>query len=419
MKPTLFIPPAIALVAVGGWLANQRQSIESLEKESTLLRLLIAAIHVAGSDPDAAKSTSEKGAKDKLRLDWKKIAQQFADGQRGGGMGDMRSMIRFQQQMQAMSKEELVAALDEIAGLDLTAEVRETLESTLLGRLIEKDPEFALICFSDRLRSSLQNSSGMLTWQLNEAFQKWADKDLGKATAWFDQQIAASTFDSKALDGKSQSRLQFERSLISRLLGKDPTAAASRMAGLPEDQRGDLARDLSSSVKEADQRAFADLVRGQVPAKEQAETLADQAYDVAIFGGYSKVDEYLKRIDATPEELTACVEKAAQTKFQSHQKKATREDFDVMRTWVSAQAPESLGKSTGRALGFAMQGNQKMDFAEAADLAVQYNTATGNDEVLGAFLESAAARRNKEQARTLAEQIVDAKLREKILKRLK
>jgi hypothetical protein len=419
LKFTLFIPPAIALVAVGGWLANQRQSIESLEKESTLLRLLIAAIHVAGSDPDAAKSTSEKGAKDKLRLDWKKIAQQFADGQRGGGMGDMRSMIRFQQQMQAMSKEELVAALDEIAGLGLTAEVRETLESTLLGRLIEKDPEFALICFSDRLRSSLQNSSGMLTWQLNEAFQKWADKDLGKATAWFDQQIAASTFDSKALDGKSQSRLQFERSLISRLLGKDPTAAASRMAGLPEDQRGDLARDLSSSVKEADQRAFADLVHGQVPVKKQAEALAEQASTIVRNGDYSKVDEYLKRIDATPEERTACVEKAVRSIFRSDQKKATREDFDAMWTWVSAQAHESLGKMTGNALANAAQGNQIMDFTEAAALAVQYNAATGNDEALDTFLWSEAARQNKEQARALAEQIVDDQRRAQILKRLK
>lgn len=411
MKPTLFIPPAIALVAVGGWLANQRQSIESLEQEGTLLRQRIAAIQAAGSDPEAAKGTSGKDAKHRSRLDWKKIGLELAEVRRGGGM---RSMIRFQQQVQAMSKEELVAALDEIAGLDLTTEARQTLESTLIGQLAEKDPEFAL----NHLRDHLQDSPGMVPWQLGQTFQKWADKDLGKATAWFDQQIAAGTFDSKALDGKSESRIQFEGKLIGMLLGKDPTAAASRMAGLPEDQRGDLAQNLGGSVKEAYQRAFADLVRGQVPANEQAETLGHQAYDVAIFGGYSKMDEYLKRIDATPEELTACVEKAAQTKFQSHQKKATREDFDAMRTWISAQAPESLGKSTGRALGYAMQGNQKMDFAEAADLAVQYNAATGNDEVLGTFLESAAARQNKKQARALAEQIVDAKLREKILKRL-
>lgn len=414
LKPKLFIPPAIALVAVGGWLANQHQSIESLEQESTLLRQRLAAIHSAGSDSDAAKGASGKGTRDKSRPDWEKLGQQFADGQWGSGMGDMRSMIRFQQQVQAMSKEELVAALDEIAGLNLTAEARQALESALLGLLIEKGPELALTRFSDRL----QNSSDMVTWQLGKAFQKLADKDLGKATAWFDQQIAAGTFDSKALDGKSESRLQFEGKLVGMLLGKDPTAAARRMAGLPEDQRGELAQGLSDSVKEADQRAFADLVRGQVPAKEQAETLADQAYDVAIFGGYSKVDEYLKRIDATPEELTACVEKAAESKFQNYQKKATREDLDAMRTWVSTQAPESLGKSTGRALGFAMQGNQKMDFAEAADLAVQYNTTTGNDEVLGTFLKSGAARQNKEQARALAEQIVDEKLRAQILKRL-
>ena len=381
------------------------------------MRQRIAAIHAAGSGPDTAKGTSGKGAKDKSRLDWKKLGQQFADRQRGGGMGDMRSLIRLQQQVQAMSKEELVAALDEIAGLDLTAEARQMLESTLFGRLIEKDPEFALTRFSDRLQNS-PNSFGMVTWQLSQAFQKWADKDLGKATAWFDQQIAAGTFDSKALDGKSQSRHQFEGQLIGMLLSKDPTAAASRMAGLPEVQRGELARGLSYSVKEADQRAFADLVRGQVPAKEQAQALAQQASNMVRNDGYSKVDEYLKRIDATPEERTACVERAVESKFQSNQKKATREDFDAMRTWVSAQAPESLGKTTGNALANAMLANQKMNFAEAADLAVQYNTATGNDEVLGTFLESWAASENKEQARALAEQIVDDQRRAKILKQL-
>jgi hypothetical protein len=190
------------------------------------------------------------------------------------------------------------------------------------------------------------------------------------------------------------------------------------MAGLPEDQRGDLARDLSSSVKEADQRAFADLVHGQVPVKKQAEALAEQASTIVRNGDYSKVDEYLKRIDATPEERTACVEKAVRSIFRSDQKKATREDFDAMWTWVSAQAHESLGKMTGNALANAAQGNQIMDFTEAAALAVQYNAATGNDEALDTFLWSEAARQNKEQARALAEQIVDDQRRAQILKHL-
>jgi hypothetical protein len=34
-------------------------------------------------------------------------------------MGDMRTMMRFQQRLQAMTQEELVAALDEIGALDL------------------------------------------------------------------------------------------------------------------------------------------------------------------------------------------------------------------------------------------------------------------------------------------------------------
>jgi hypothetical protein len=60
-----------------------------------------------------------------------------------------------------------------------------------------------------------------------------------------------------------------------------------------------------------------------------------------------------------------------------------------------------------------------MEFSEAAELAVQYNDASGNDDVLSTFLDRGPARQNKEQARLLAEKISDPKRREEILKSLK
>ena len=90
-----------------------------------------------------------------------------------------------------------------------------------------------------------------------------------------------------------------------------------------------------------------------------------------------------------------------------------------MRGWVSAQAPESTGTITGKALANASKNGGKMKFSEAADLALEYNTTTGNDEVLASFLDEWPARQNKEQARILAEKISDPKRREAILKKLK
>ncbi len=420
MKIITILSPLVALAIAGIWLSSQRQAISTLEQKSTILQKAIASRSSASgaSSPSTKATSTTKAEKDKEPLDWKKIAAQFAEMQRSGGMGNMRIMIKFQQRLQEMSKEKLVTALDEIAAHDLPKESRDMLEQILIGQLAQKDPEFALTKFIDRI----QAGDSSMSWQLASAMQEWAKKAPEKAMTWFDQQIAAGKFDSKSLDGKSRTRLQFEGNLINTLLSSDPEAAGRRLAGLPEEQRNEaLTQGSFQPLKEEDQAAFAKLVRDQLPETSQAETLAQKASSLARNENYSKVTEFLERIKATPAERTACVEQAAESKLQNaaYQKKITREDLDSMRGWVSAQAPESTGTITGKALANASQNGGKMKFSEAADLALEYNTATGNDEVLASFLNEWPARQNKEQARILAEKISDPKRREEILKKLK
>ena len=91
-----------------------------------------------------------------------------------------------------------------------------------------------------------------------------------------------------------------------------------------------------------------------------------------------------------------------------------------MREWVTAQAPESTGRTTGSVLANSLRVSHKLEFSEAAELAVQYYDASNNDDVLYSFLSNAwwDARRNKEQARILAGKISDTKRREEILQNL-
>jgi hypothetical protein len=418
LKPISFIPPVVALVIAGGWLASQHQSITRLEQESSILRKSMAARSSGAEDdsPGAKKALSAKAAKDKEPLDWKKIAAQFAEMRESGGMGNMRTNMRFHQRLRAMTKEELFAALDQIAALDLPAESRAWLEQILIEALDQKDPELALTRFIDRI----QDRNSGVAWLLSSNYQEWANKDPAKAAAWFDQQIAAGKFDSKSLDGESRSRKRFEGALINVLLASDPDAAERRLGAIPEDQRSEvLSRYHFQSLKEKSLLAFAKLVRSQVPADEQADTLAQQASRLVSREGYSKVTEYLDRIEATPAERAKCAEEAAESKLRNQDgKKVTRENLDEMREWVTTQAPEALASITGKTLGNAMQGDHKMEFSEAADLALQYNQISGNDDVLTNFLESWPARENKEQARALAEKITDEKRREEILKDL-
>ena len=90
--------------------------------------------------------------------------------------------------MKLMTREELLAALDEVATLDLTDNARGMLEQMLIGPLIEKAPELVLTRFID----CLQDARSGLKWHLPNALREWAKNDPAKADAWFDQQIAAA-----------------------------------------------------------------------------------------------------------------------------------------------------------------------------------------------------------------------------------
>lgn len=420
LKPKFIIPPVLALVVVSGWIGSERRKIFTLESESAvLMERLSSGSADSGAGNSSSKGTSpDKHTKDKEPIDWKKVAAQMAEARGDDGIGDMRTMIRLQQRLQAMSKEELVSALDEIAALEMSDEARQKLEQMLIGLLCQKDPEFALTRYIDRAA----DDHGMMSWQLSNAMKEWMKKEPENAVAWFDQQIAAGKFASKSLDGKSQSRMQFEGMVIGSLISTDPAAAAARLNRLPTDQRADVLRNnTGNSIKEEDQLAFANLVREQLPEKEQAQALARQVSLTASREGYAEITAYLERIKATPAERAACVEQAADSKIQfiSQNKKITREDIDSLRDWATAQSPDTLDQVTGRALALSVQSNKSLDFSEAAALASQYHNASGNDDVLVSFLSKGGSGDHQEEARLLAEKISDPKRREEILNRFK
>lgn len=420
MKPTSVIPPAVALILVGSWVVPQRISMAVLENECVRLRTTI----VAATSPSSARTPAHDPLATRRKvIEWTNLAARFpsnpmmSGGNVFGALPDPRVAMRFRQRMEAMSAGEIIATLDEIAALDLPADAHSNLEWTLFDSLARKDPALALKLIEDRAGTG----SFLYSHLISATLQAWALKDSVAAGAWFDRQIAAGTFASKALNGVSDSRQMLESALIAVLLSSAPDAAARRLAALPEDQRGSVLRMYSlTTVPEENQVAHAQLIRAQVPTKDQAGTIAAQARFLFNPGDYSSVTAYLDRIDATPGERAACASMAGQDMNpRSGSNHVTREDIDGLREWVGNQAPDLVATVTGKALGDAAQGNRKMEFQTAADLAVEYSVASGNDEVLAAFLASWAARSNKATARSLAEKIADENRRAEILNLLK
>lgn len=167
--------------------------------------------------------------------------------------------------------------------------------------------------------------------------------------------------------------------------------------------------------------AYADLARRTLPENDQLESIAGLVSRTSSSGdGYSGLTECMDRIKATPAERGACVEKAAESRFQhlSVRRKITREDIEQLRGWAGSQSPELTDRATGKALAAALQNKGKADFSEIAGLAVEYHDTSGSDELLVPLLKSWQARKNKEQALELATRISDEAARETILKSL-
>ena len=411
MKPTHLLPPVLALVAAGIWIGSQRRSISALELESEALRGRLEVARqdpaTAATDPSVAgqRNSKSKALRPGSKVDWKKMAATQA-AMRSGGGGDLRAMVALQKTLLALSVEELLAAFDEIAALDLSDDAKRELEGTLIGLLANKDPQAALERFADRIAGS----DGGLAWQLSNAFQSWSAKDTTAAAAWMDRQVKAGTFDNKRLDGQHDPRIRFEAGLIQSLAARDPAEAARRLASLPEDQRDEVfTNPFHFRIRPGTEKAVADLIRTQVAADDRLSTLGRSSAPL-VKEGYGKVGEFLGAIDASPEERAAVVGEALRVRFKGEEMTTSAEET---RAWILAQAPADAERLSGEALAHL---SEWLEFPEMAKEALKYQQASGNDDALVSFLKNAPDE-SRFEILELAEKISDPVKREEVTRR--
>lgn len=417
MKPLVLVPPVVALAVAGFWLGQQRRTIDRFETDNAALTRRIAdarkedATNAAGP---GARPKTEKSAEGPI--DWKSLAEKLKDmNGRNGGVPDMRAMMQLQQRLLGMSAAALFAELDVIAGLDLSDEERRGLENMLVGVLVNKDPEGVLKRFEDRLRAG--QGYDPMSWQLTQAFNRWAGKDAAAAAVWLDERIAAGKFDSKSLDGRNQMRQQFEAALMMKLVASDPAAAGARLDAMPEQQRLEVFQGgFFAQMEPGSEAALAKLAREHLPADQRTIALTGPVGMLVQQGGYERVGEYLKGIGASAAEREEIV-KAAVGSRMSHAGDPEKvvEEIDKARTWAGAESPDSVDKLTGAAIGqYALQ----KDFNQALELAESYQQKGGGDEVIAGLLESPAAINNRDTALTLLDRIQDPVRREELRKKL-
>lgn len=412
MRISLAIPPAAALFVVLSWNLAEWRKVSEQQARSEDLRRRLELEQVNG---EAGRSADRPTGAQLLdadgRMDWDEFSTRLAAIRGGHGSSDMQALKK---QLSAMSREEIIAALEQISAMGLSEEEMRPLEEFFIGSLAEIDPEAALDRFSDHIRDGSLESRGHLA----KALQAWAKKDPRAASSWLDRQIQSGLFDSLALDGRNEARLQFEASLVGELLTSDPAAAGMRIAALPEEQRREVLEPIPfADLSDAAQQAYVELVRELVPKDENAGSLVHIVVELVPEGGYDKVDAFLDRIDASDEERAVSARQAASTQLGelASERPLVRQDIEDMRSWLKTHSPGDVDTVTGRALGEVVQDGGKLSFQEASDMVLNYQKSSGSDDVLVAFLRSFAARSNLERATSLAAMIKDPALRQKIL----
>lgn len=417
MISTSIIAPLSVLLSAGALLAWQRHSIATLEQESALLEKYLA-VHPSDSVSLVESAVRTKPDQSGRSIRWRDVALQLVEMRRNDETGYSEIWQQYQQRVLAMNEGDLTTALDEIETPDMPAEGRELLEQMFIETITHKIPEVTLARFRDRLKGP---SSG-IGWELANAIAVWAKKNPAEAVAWFDREVAAGTFEGKSLSGENQILLKFHGFLLAVLMSSDPEGAVRRVAAIPEKQRAEVLSVYKfGAVPEGEQLAYANLVRGSLlPEGERASLLAHRIENLPADKDFSSVTRYLESIRATPVERSTCVERAAQTRIGKlgEIRKITRQDLDQLREWTTTQAPGITDRVTGNALGNAMGTSNPMTFSEAAALAAEYQKTSGNDELLLRFLDRWNGPGSADEARELAEKIVDETNRNNMLKRI-
>lgn len=421
MKAIHFIPPALALVAVGLWLNTSWGELTELRGRINAVRHQKASSSPRETEPSRNNRVrpAREAAAAKPAIRWQRIAELKSEGSHG--ILSKQELLRAEMRIRAMNPDELRDALAELTSQEMDQRIRSDLQAELLTVLAEKDPAGALDLLTGRngiLISRVNFASNMLV--------KWARKDPTAAVSWLDAKIAAGDFKSTSLKGGNHQRTEMEMGLLTILIGSDPEAAAARLSDLPQEQRSgvlsqfaDIMRRKDGGIPENELSSFAAIVRSSLPADQQIQMITGPVGSLAGQPGYDKIDQYLEQVAASPAERTSSVREAADVKFRSlaNNGRLTVEEIDRFRSWAASQSPETVDQITADSLT-KLCWNGSSSAPKAWDLAIHYHQQTGNDKILSQFVRSAPGAFGKEKLLSMVELIKDEEIRKETVRLL-
>lgn len=235
MKSSSLIPPALILIAATGWITYQRHSLSTVRSVNAKMEQTLVSVEnqprTVSVATDLVRGKPTKSVSHASSIGGKKLIIEVAEILNNRHAPDDPVWGLFKQQIKSLSKENLVAALDETAAQKFHIVSRDSIEKDLIEALGIIDPELSLSRCSDLLFNGRPNLADSLSYTLRE----WALKDAQQAGAWLDQQTATGKYDSRRLDDKECLRDQLEATLIDALITQNNPTAKVRLKSLSKE----------------------------------------------------------------------------------------------------------------------------------------------------------------------------------------
>ena len=354
MKFTSFLIP-IAVVAIGGaWIANQFRKHSDLQNEIARLQRRIKVTTPASLSPPAIRN--HRTALEKDPVDWQQVALEL--GRNKGGPGIFKTTRRIEEQLRALSADELKTALKVIDEGSLDPRAKLGLTYRLLRLLLEVDPGYLITHRS----SNPEVAAAWEKWQ-NDAMINWTRKEPAKAVAWFDAQPADAF--------SPERKKEFQLGIFNSLFVVDFEKAKDRLSRHPQKERGAFVTNFSAfgaswtGTDVADQNLtarFAEIARLAeanprrlltypllaLPEQDRPMGIGSIQNDLkgwhTMKRGKLPLDsftDYLVKIDASSDEVDMCIDAILEGPYLDLTEQPEREP-DELRAWLKVEVGKTL-----------------------------------------------------------------------------
>lgn len=404
------LPPLVALLVIGVPVGRKVWETRKLERANRVLEHRIDEARNLPPRQTPPAEPAEPPLAGEDGIDWARVLKALRS-QGPAGLPDAQALNTLTNHLRGLEEADWRAVLAELDALELEPRDREALDELVIDPLAASSPRLVFAAYAARL----SDPDTGIRWRMSDTFDRWLADEPEAAVEWYRDALVAGTFDSKSLDGRNDARSTFDGILVRHWFQEGEAAtAAEYLAELPEEDRFTVLMRHGRVIPTEHQRAFADLVRAQLPPESSSRVLAAELGGHGGRGGLERVAGAMDRIAATGAERAVIAAAAARSALRGDGTGGViaLDPLAATRSWLRRESPENADRITGEILGCPAR--DAREFAQRVRvLEGLLDRGAGQDMLLG-FLNGGGSRHFPAGLGRLLERVADASERERL-----